>query len=548
MTGPLYLCAGHSLRERLCSDCKWAMTYLFGNCELDNALRELRRDGAARAIEPQVFDLLLYLLENRDRMVSKEELNQRIWKGRFVSEASLSRCIKLARQAIGDSGRHQEWIRTMPRRGFRFVGSVEFCEKSGGPEGPKFTDLGLGATGSSLADKPSIAVLPFVNMSGDPEQECISDGIAEDVITALSRYPYLIVIARGSSFTYKGANVQTTQVARELGVRYVVEGSLRRVGNRFRITAQLIDATIGNELWAENFDGDGDEIFNLLDQITEQIVVVVEPEVQAHERDRARRKPTESLDAWELLQRGLWHFHRINKADRVEAIRLFRKAIALDPDFPIAHAYLAYALWGMVLYGYADDTANATASARAAAEQAVSLDPNEPLAHFALGRLHIAAHETEMAINEMQTVIALNPNVARAHYGLGFAYHYGAGNAELALPHYDVALRLSPRDPMRWSTLMVTGWALRALGRLDEAVAHCRQACQIPNTGFRPHMYLAATLAEAGQKDEARAALEKAIQIEPALSIGLIRKRLVGMHESILESLVEGLRKAGLPE
>ncbi len=285
-----------------------------------------------------------------------------------------------------------------------------------------------------LPDKPSIAVLPFDNMSGDPEQEFFADGIAEDVITALSRFRSLFVIARNSSFSYVGTSPDIRTVARELGVRYVVEGSVRMAGNRVRITAQLIDATSGNHLWADRFDGGLDDVFDLQDQITEQIVVAVEPEIGARERERARRKPPENLDAWELVQRGLSHLHRMNKADRTEAIRLFREAVALDPEFAAAHAHLAYAVSASVTF-YAEDTAKDAVSGRAAAEQAVSLDPNEPLAHFALGRLHIFAGEFEMAIGEMQTAIAINPNFARGHFGLGWAYHYSAGQAEQALPH-----------------------------------------------------------------------------------------------------------------
>ena len=400
----------------------------------------------------------------------------------------------------------------------------------------------------ALPDKPSIAVLPFDNMSADPEQEFFADGIAEDVITALSRFRSLFVIARNSTFTYKGRAVDVTQVASELGVRYVVEGSVRKAGNRVRITAQLVDTTNGNHIWADRFDGDLDDIFELQDEITEQIVVVVAPEVEARERERARRKPPESLDAWQRVQRGLSHFHLFNKADRAEAMRLSREAIALDPDFAAAHAHLAYALWNSISFGYAVDAAEAGATARTAAEQAVSLDPNEPIAHVALGRVHLLAGDVDMAIADNRTAIAINPNLAWAHHGLGFAFFYGAGQAEQALPHFDTALRLSPRDPWRWITLMVKGSALRFLGRHGEAVGNCRAARQFPHKGFLPHMNFAAALAEAGQPSEARAALEAAMRLQPALSIGFVRDRLVGMHEITLESLLASLRKAGVPE
>jgi len=391
-------------------------------------------------------------------------------------------------------------------------------------------------------------VLPFTNISADPEQEYLADGIAEDIITALSRFRSLFVISRNSSFTYKGAAVDITRVASELGVRYVVEGSVRKAGNRVRITGQLIDATSGNHLWADRFDGSLDDVFDLQDRITEQIVVVVEPEIRASERERARRKPPGSHDAWELLQRGLSHLYRANKTDRAEAIRLFREAVALDTEFASAHAYLAFAHILSVTLGSAEDRAKAVTLAREAAEQAVSLDPNEPVAHYALGRAHIFDGEIEMAIGEMKTAIAINPNYARGHYGLGWAYDYGAGQAEQGLPHYDTALRLSPRDPMRWLTLLMKGSALRFLGHHDEAIANCRQACQLPDSGFLPQINLAAALAEDGQKREAQATIEKAMQLEPALSISFLRSNYIGMHETYSKSLFDSLRKAGVPE
>ncbi len=283
-------------------------------------------------------------------------------------------------------------------------------------------------------------------------------------------------------------------------MRYVVEGSVRKASNRVRITAQLIDAASGNHLWADRFDGSLDDVFDLQDQITEQIVIAVEPEIQTRERERVRRKPPESLDAWELVQRGLGHFYRINKTDHAEATRLFQEATTLDPEFATAHAHLAHAHWISVPFGFAEDTAKALEAARAVAERVLSLDPNEPMAHLALGRLHNFAGEAEMAIGEMQTAIAINPNFAHGHHGLGVAYGYGAGETEQALRQFDTALRLSPRDSWRWLTLMFRGSALRHLGRDDEAIANCRQACQVPDTGFLPHMHLAAALAEAGQK------------------------------------------------
>jgi adenylate cyclase len=404
------------------------------------------------------------------------------------------------------------------------------------------------AEAPALPDKPSIAVLPFENMSRDPEQDHFADGIAEDVITALSRFGSLFVIARTSSFTYKDTATNVAQIARELGVRYIVEGSVRKAGNKVRITAQLVDATNGNHLWAERYDSHLSDVFELQDKITERIVVEVEPEISAHERELARRRPPENLDAWELVQQGLSHFYGTNISDQAEAIDYFEKAVSTDPEFALAHAQLSLALCVGVTSGYVEDHKNAITRARAAVEKAFSLDANEPMAHYARGRTHILAGETEPAIAEMQSAISINPNFAAAHYGLGYAHYYSAGHDELALPHFDDALRLSPRDPMRWATVMNKGSILRILGRHEEAISHCRQACQYLNSGYLAHMHLAAALAAADRIDEAKLAIEKAVSLNPELSVDYISGRFVNLHQSVTKGLVESLIKAGLPE
>ena len=399
-----------------------------------------------------------------------------------------------------------------------------------------------------LPDKPSIAVLPFDNMSGDPEQEYFADGITEDIITALSRFSSLFVIARNSSFTYKGRSVDITDVARDLGVQYVVEGSVRKAGNRVRITAQLIDAPSGKHVWADRFDGHLDEVFELQDQITEQIVVAVEPEISARERERVRRNPPEKLDAWALVQHGLSHFYRFTRADHDTALGKFQGAAELDPNFALAHAYVAYALVTSTAIGFVEDRTAALALAGVSAKKAISLDPNEPVAHYAQGRLNLHAREIEMAIGEMKTAIAINPNFARGHYGIGWVYACGAAQWEQALTHLENALRLSPRDPMRWQPLMLMGTTLRFLERYDEALAVGRQACQFPETSYQPLTNLASTLAAAEQINEAQAAFKNAMQLEPRLSMSFIREIYSGSHETYLTGYLDGLRKAGMAE
>src|SRR5262247_2801667 len=270
------------------------LLYLFEDYRLDTDRRELYREASPISVEPKVFDLLAYVIRNRERVVSKEDLVAAIWNGRIVSESALTTCINAARNAIGDSGEAQRLIKTLPRKGIRFVGVVREERKSAAvapavaaPE-PSHPSL-------ALPDKPSIAVLPFANLSGDAAQEYFADGMVEDIITGLSRMRWLFVIARNSSFTYKGQAFDVKQVGRELGVRYVLEGSVRKGGNRVRITGQLIDAETGAHLWADRFDGLIEDVFELQDKVASSVAGVIEPALQAAEAARSASRPTEDL-------------------------------------------------------------------------------------------------------------------------------------------------------------------------------------------------------------------------------------------------------------
>lgn len=272
------------------------MRFLFENNVLDGDLRELTCGGAAVPLQPQVFDLLLYLVAERARVVSKDDLISRIWSDRIVSDSALNSRINAARKALGDDGAAQRLIKTIPRKGFRFVGEVREDVAAKPVPAEAATSSARIAT-----DRPGIAVLAFENMSGDPAQEYFGDGISEDILTALSKQRWFIVIARNSSFTYKGRAVHIRQIAEELGVRYIVEGSVRKVDNRVRITAQLNDATTGGHLWAERYDRELVDVFAVQDEITERIVAAIEPQIHAAENFRTHRKPPSSLDAWDLL-------------------------------------------------------------------------------------------------------------------------------------------------------------------------------------------------------------------------------------------------------
>src|SRR5690348_8727791 len=299
------------------------MSFMFGDCVLDPDRRELSRGSEVIATGPQVFDLLVYLVENRERVVSRDDLLKAVWDGRIVSESTLASHINAAHKAIGDSGQAQRLIRTVARKGFRFVGEVRETKPSGDAASGDAASMGrapaapeeVTAEPPALPDRPSIAILPFANLSGDPAQDYFADGVVEDIISALSRIRWLFVIARNSSFTYKGQAVDVKQVGRELGVRYVLEGSVRKSGNRVRVTAQLIDATSGAHVWADRYDRDISDIFALQDEITAAVASVIEPALAQAEQQRVLRKPPESLDAWEAYQRGLWHFNKYAPED-----------------------------------------------------------------------------------------------------------------------------------------------------------------------------------------------------------------------------------------
>ncbi len=397
-------------------------------------------------------------------------------------------------------------------------------------------------------DKPSIAVLPFTNMSGDPEQEYFSDGITEDIITALSRIRQFFVIARNTTFTYKGRAVNVQAIGKDLGVRYVLEGSVRKAGNRVRISAQLIDATTGRHVWAERYDRDLADIFELQDEMTQTIVGAVEPELGAAERERAVRKAPESLDAWETYQRGLWHMWSFTKDDNAKAPHLLRRAHELDPAFAAAYAHEAYSHYLNVILGWAEDPDETLAAGMTAAKKALALDDKDAVAYAAAGRVHVMLGEHDASIAALETSLTLDPSFAQAYHGLGFALTL-AGRLEDALDSLAKAERLSPRDPLLWAFTVIHSLACILSHEYEAAVHWAQKTIQIPRaTGHWPHAVLAAPLAHLGRIDEARAAVKAALEQKPDLSLRYLKKTLPTKHPGGLDPYLEGLRKAGLPE
>ena len=398
-------------------------------------------------------------------------------------------------------------------------------------------------TEPSTVTRPSIAVLPFANMSGDPEQEYFADGISEEIITGLSRLRWLFVIARNSSFTYKGKAVDIKRVARELGVRYVLEGSVRKGGNRVRITAQLIDAATGNHIWADRYDGELTDVFALQDEITRKAVAAIEPSLLEAEGVRSQHRAPEDLDAWDMVMRANSQFWRLTKSDSEAAIAMLRRAVQRHPDYAPAHSMLAFALLVSRQVGWISIEPEVNEPAAFAAH-AVELDDRDPWAHLALGYVAFTRRRTDEAVDEFQHALDLNPNFAGAHGFLGHALVLD-GRSDQAIAHSEQAIRMSPHDPQNALFNVGLAAAHYLAGRYNEAIVYGRKAMQQRFGLTNGHRIYIASLAQAGQIDEARAALAKLQELQPGHSIAWI-ERNIPYTAGPMAKFLEGMRKAGL--
>jgi TolB-like protein len=525
--------------------------YRFGDYVLDPDRRELTRGSGAIAVGPQVFDLLLYLVQNREHVVSKDELLDEVWGGRIVSESTLTTHINAARKAFGDSGQEQRLIRTVARKGFRFVGDVREVQSSGDFSSQK-AELARsdGASSHALAlpDIPSIAVLPFMNLSGDPEQEYFADGVVDDIIAALSRIRWLFVVARNSSFTYKGRAVDVKQVGRELGVRYVLEGSVREAASRVRITGQLIDATTGGHLWADRFEGTLGDIFDLQDQLTEKVVGAIAPQLERAEIERAKQKPTKSLDARDYYLRGMANLHRGTRDSTDEALAQFYHALQLDPDFASAYAMAAWCHLWRKANGWMTDRSQEVAEGARLARRAVDLGKDDAVALARSGSaLSHFGGDPDSCIALLDRALVLNPNLAAAWFLGGFlkVWH---GEPDDAIERFARAMRLSPLDPEMYR--MQAGMAVAHLfaGRFDAASSWAEKAFRDLPSFLVVVAIIAASHALAGRADEARRAMDHLRQLDPTLRVSNLADWLPIRRPEDLATFASGLRKAGLPE
>jgi TolB-like protein len=524
------------------------LRYLFEEYAFDTDRREMHRGADVVSVAPQVFDLLDYLIRNRERVVSKDDLIEAIWNGRAVSDAALTTRLNAARTAIGDSGGEQRLIKTLPRKGFRFVGPVLEAQ---GPAGLATADgpMETPRPALTLPDRPSIAILPFTNLSSDPEQDYFADGMVEDIITALSHFKALFVIARNSSFTYKGRAVDVKQIGRELGVRYVLEGSVRKAANRVRITGQLVDTATGAHLWAEKFDGALENVFELQDTVTESVVGAIAPAVEKAEIDRAKRRSTESLDAYALYLRGLARFYQFARQANDDALRLFNSAIELDPDFSAAYGRATSCYVYAKANSWISITPSEMAEVTRLAQRAIELG-NDDASALATGgyALVYVVRDLRVGAALIDRALVLNSNLAEAWYCGGWAKSW-LGEPELAIERFARAMRLSPVDPLAWRMRSGTAYAHFLLGHYDEAASWAAMALQ-DNSDYQPALrQAAASNAMAGRPEQAHKAMARLRQLNPALRISNL-KDVLGPYQNAedLAQYGEGLRQAGLPE
>ena len=396
-----------------------------------------------------------------------------------------------------------------------------------------------------VPDKPSLAVLPFINMSRDPEQEYFSDGMTEDIITALSRIRWFFIISRNSTFAYKGRAVDVRKVAKELGVRYVLEGSVRKAGSRVRVTAQLIDGDTGKHVWANRYDREFDDVFSVQDELTETIVGALDPELGKAERERAKAKRPENLDAWDVYQRGLWHLYHYTKEDIEKTQQLFRQATLLDPNLGVAFSGLAEAFYFSLVYGHSDAPEHDREEALVAARTAVELDGEDAVAHCTLGRIYYVRREHDLAIAELQTALELNPSLAWAHYGVGAALVF-SGRAREALPFLQTAMKLSPRDPNMGSFLVRMADAYLFMRDYDEAIAWAKKALRQQGFQWSRYAVLVSALGHLGRLKEANRALQELRTRRSDFSIEFVQATHIIADADDMSHYLDGLRKASV--
>jgi TolB-like protein len=524
------------------------LLYQFNDFALDTDRRELRRGPQLVSLAPQVFDLLEYLIRNRERVVSKDDLLASIWKGRIVSDSALSTRINAARCAVDDTGEEQRLIRTLPRKGVRFIGAVREERQPVPVQDHKRALAGEQAMPAlAFPDRPSIAVLPFSNISGDLRQDSLADSMTEEIVTALSRCSRLFVAARNTSFTYKGKAVDVRQVGRQLGVSYIMDGSVRREGDRLRFTWQLIDATSGGHIWADRFEGRLGSVFDLQDRFTENIVAAIEPKLLQAEIERLKHKPESDLEPYDLFLRAQQCEFQFRKESHAAALRHLEQALAIDPSYTPAMALAALCHAQRLDQGWMTNHECDIRDGLRLALRAIELSKDDAdvfwMAGYAVFRLQMDDSRAKELINHS---LEINPNsaIALAMAGDIESNRNGRNSFDLLFR----ALRMSPCDPRKWLIDSKMAWVCLVEGKPDEAVSAAKRVLnKNPHSAYALR-FLAAGLTKQGRLDSAAQAVREVRKIEPQLTLTKLRGRLMFIEKKIWQDYSAALRRAGLPE
>jgi TolB-like protein len=470
------------------------MIYRFGGFELDLARAELRAGGEPCPLEPQVFALLAMLVEHRERLVSRDELIEKVWDGRIVTDAAIASRVKSARQALGDDGQAQRFIRTVHGKGFRFVAEVKASRDATAPD----------ADAAPMAPaRPSIAVLPF-RMLGDPGQHAaIADALPHDLILELSRLRWLFVTARGSSFRFRDADADVREIGRLLGVRYCLSGSIELAGNTLTVTVELVDTRDASVVWADRYSGALDDVHRMREEIRARVLAALDLQIPLHEAHLARLTVTEKLDAWSAFHLGLQHMYRFNRADNSAATALFQRAVTLDPGFARAHAGLSFVHFQTAFMRHTDDLAGEIAQARRCAERGLELDPLDPFVNFTMGRTFWLQGDLDRSLGWLERATSISPNYAQGIYARGWTETL-AGRGLEGRGHVDLAMRLSPLDPLYYAMIGTRAFSHLMLGEDAEAAGWAERAARSP--GAHVLIAMIASVAHTLAGDDTRAA------------------------------------------
>jgi TolB-like protein/DNA-binding winged helix-turn-helix (wHTH) protein len=560
------------------------MIYSIGQVTVDTDAYEVRLNGRSVGIEPQVFDLLVLLIENRDRIVTRDEIVERVWHGRIVSDAAISSRIKAARRAIGDDGKAQGLIRTIHRRGLRFVGEVAdavvskvplsdehtviqsttdhaliLSPERARPEGailgfpnaaqdthPENADSVSGLD-LRLPKRPSLVVLPFVLLGGSEHGQIIADGLSLDIMTRLARTRWLFVISRGTAFTFRGPVQDVKRIALRLGVRYVIQGNVQLSGQRIRVTAALTDAVAEHEVWAEQFDRSVDDFFAIQEEIANLIVGTVESEIEQSERQRALLVHPANIDAWSAYHRGSWLMYQFTPGGYEEAERLFKVSAKLDPNSARVYAGLSFVHWQRAFLEIGKDREGEIKQALEYAHQALSVDPRDPQGHWALGRAFLLRKDFDLAIQEIDHSVELSPSFAIGHYSSAFARLLSGDH-----PGCDVAVqqarRLSPYDLMSFAMLAAQAFNAALSGKVEEAANLADLAARQPNAHYHILAIAAFCNAKARRDTVARQYIKQLAEAHPGYRITDYFRAFPYRGDDLRQQIRTELLKLGLKD